>query len=455
MANPILNVIPSYSVDDGVTLAFSANLGTNLVRGSKVEIRDQLGTLIATHFYIPTTYEEAASRHIIPSKQALINESIAPSDWSATTTYTIDSVVKHGGATYLCIKQARGTPPNEDTDSWNRVSSGTTPLSILASNFNSVYVDEAQFQYTLFTFVDVDTSSSQTTPIGLSNSSNIRSAWTLPNPTIQFNNVTSPIATTSYTVNITYDTHQTTSVNKVYNPIESVIWELYKVESGEEILIKSSDIVYNSGIQITPTTYQLNYTFNQLSNGSTYKIKCNATSILGMGANGQTIDILVSATTYQISTFSVEEDSCNGRIKIESKLVDVVGNSNKTPQGGEIDLTGQGDYCTWNQGLGFTNNWTARFWAYDLDVASSIVPEQALMHFESSTTNGIIDGYIIQDPNGYRFDLYVYPSGYGGVASYFQSNVVSSLGTQAHPLCILIGFDYDNSGTYYVKILTT
>lgn len=455
MANPILDVVSSYSVSNGTTLTFNANLGTNLVRGSKVEIRTETGALIATHFYIPTTYDEAASRHVIPSKQALINESVAPSTWSASTTYAIDAVVKHGNETYICIKQAQGTPPNEDAESWHRISNGTTPLSVLASNFDSVYVDEAQFQYTLFTFVDIDTSGSQTTPIGLSNSSNIRSAWTLPNPTIQFNNVTSPIATTSYTVNITYDTHQTTSVNKVYNPIESIVWELYKVNGAMETLVKTSDITYNSGTQITSSTYQLNYTFNQLSNGSTYKIKCNATSILGMSASGQTIDILVDATTYQISTFGVEEDSCNGRIKITSKLVDVTGNSNVTPQGGEINLTNQGDYCTWNQGLGFTNNWTARFWAYDLQVADRIVPEQATLHFESSTTGGIIDGYVIQDPNGYRFDLYVYPSGYDGVASYFQSNVVSSLGTQAHPLCIFIGFDYDNSGTYYVKILTT
>ena len=62
---------------------------------------------------------------------------------------------------------------------------------------------------------------------------------------------------------------------------------------------------------------------------------------------------------------------------------------------------------------------------------------------------------MIEDPNGYRFDLYVYPSGYDGVSSYFQSNVVNGLGTQSNPLCILIGFDYDNSGTYYVHILTS
>lgn len=455
MANPILDIVPSYSVDNGVTLTFNANLGTNLVRGSRVEIRDQRQRLIATHIYIPSTYNEASSQHVIPSKQAIINQSTAPNAWSAGTSYVVDDVVAYRGATYLCVKDIQGDTPIDNTEAWLQISNGTTPLSTIGDDFDTTYVNEEQLQYRVATFVDVDTSGTETVPIGLSNNSNARSTWTLPNPIIQFNNISSPIATTSYTINITYDTQQVSGVGKVYNPIESIVWDLYVVEGTNIRMIRSSEVVYNSGIQITPTTYQLNYTFDQLSNGKTYVIACNATSILGMKVEAYSIPILVNATTYQVSAFSVEGDPCNGRIKIVSDIVDVAGQSSKTPENGEINLTNRNDYCIWNQGLGFTNNWTTRIWAYNLNVAEAITTDQAIIHFASSTSGGIIDGYMVEDSSGYRFDLYVYPNGYGGIVNYFQSNVVDNLGTQGNPLCILIGFDYDNSGTYYVRILTS
>ena len=443
MANPILNIVPSYSVSNGVTLTFSANSGTNLVRGSKVEIRDQQQRLIATHIYIPPTYDEASSQHVLPSKQALINESTPPNAWDISTNYVVDDVVEYRGATYLCKMNVQSDTPIDNERAWLRISDGVTPLSTIANNFNATYVDEEQLQYTIATFVDVNTSGTETIPIGLSNNSNVRSTWTLPNPTIQFNNMSSPISTTSYTITITYDTQQVSGVGEVYNPIESIVWDLYMVDGTNINQVKSSGMVYNSGVQITPTIYHLNYTFNGLSNGKTYVVVCSATSILGMKIEAQSIPI------------NVEGDACNGRIKIVSDIVDVAGQSSKSPEDGKIDLTNRNDYCTWNQGLGFTNNWTTRIWAYDLNVADAITTDQAILHCVSSVTGGIIDGYIVETSGGYRFDLYVYPNGYNGVVNYFQSNVVNSLGTQSNPICILIGFDYDNSGTYYVRILTS
>ena len=70
MATPILNTVNSYSVSDGVTLTFNANYGTNLVRGSIVTIMDMESNVLAYHIYIPSTYAEAATTHILPSKQA-------------------------------------------------------------------------------------------------------------------------------------------------------------------------------------------------------------------------------------------------------------------------------------------------------------------------------------------------------------------------------------------------
>ena len=452
MATPILNIVPSYSVDNGVVLNFDSNYGTNLLRGSSVTIYDQNLNFIATHFYIPSTYNEASSQHVIPSKQALLNESVMPNAYESTINYPIDAIVTYSGATYKCIQPAYNVPPT-DPSYWVRLIDAEAKLSYIAIDFEDKYVDETQLQFVVNVFVnyEVDSYTGDITPIGESSPSNTKSAWALPIPTITFDTIPSAIDTTSYTIGFTYYTNQTISSGLVYNPPQNVEFVLYRLINGEWEVV-SDDNIYNSGILIGDNEHYINYPFYSLSNGATYKVEVIIQSLLGMIVTSTTNEFVVDAVTYQISTFSVNNDSCNGKVDITSNITDIKGESNQTPQGGAINLTGVGDYCSWADGLAFTNNWTMRLWGYDFNVADSIDAEQAIVHIASDSTNGIIDGYIIETQGGYRFDLYVYPTGYDGVVSYFQSNVVATLGNENNPLCIVIGFDYDVSGTYYVNI---
>lgn len=454
MATPILNTVPSYDVDNGVTLTFNSNYGTNLVKGSRVIIFDQNQNILAWHIYVPSTYNEASTQHVIPSKQALINESTTPNAYDSSATYQVDAIVTYDGDTYRCIRTVSGVAPTDNTY-WVKAISGEATLSYVANDFNTKYANETQLQFLVTVFVDYEVSNYEVELIGESADSNIRGAWVLPTPTIAFDTIPSLIDTTSYVLGLTYSTQQTTSAGLVYNPPQSMSFTLYEDNDGVWEVISTSGKVYNSGSALSNSEYYANYPFYLLVNGKSYKISVEIESLLGMHVSSMTSSFTVNATTYQISSFDVVNDACNGKVDITSKIVDVVGTSDVEPSGGEINLSGDGDYCTWDRGLAFTNNWTSRWWGYGFHVADTIENSQAIFHLASSTTNGVIDGYIVEDPNGYRCDLYVYPTGYDGVVSYFQSNVVDNLGTQANPLCILVGFDYDNSGTYYVRILTS
>lgn len=452
MATPILDIVPSYSVDNGVTLTFDANYSTNLIRGSKVTIRDQERNILATHIYIPDTYNEASTQHVIPSKQALINESVAPSAYSSGVTYQVDAIVTYNGSTYRCVKLAYNHAPNE-VDYWIKVATGEVILSYVSEDFNTKYVDETQLQFIVTVFVKYTVSDYNITLIGEGENSNVMSAWLLPQPTITFDTIPTTIDTTSYVIGLTYNTNQTQSIGRVYNPPQSMTFSLYRYINDVWEPVAGEDQIYNSGTPISDTSYYANYSFNSLINGVTYKILVSIKSLLGMNVIAETPSFTVDAITYQISSLDVINDSCNGKVDIISKIADVIGESDAEAQDGEIDLTN--NTCTWAQGLGFTNNWTSRFWAYNLHIADAIEQRQAIVHYESSLTGGVIDGYMVEDPNGYRFDLYVYASGYDGVVNYYQSNVVDTVGTQSNPICILIGFDYTNSGTYYVRVLTS
>lgn len=453
MTTPILDIVPSYDVSSGVTLDFNSNYGTNLVRGSQVTIRDQNNNILATHIYIPNTYALASTQHIIPSKQALINESVTPSAYSASTTYNIDAVVSYLNKTYICIQQASGIAPTNDAY-WQLLVNGVAPVAYVSDNFETAYVNEKQLQYYVTIFVGYRVVANQVVLSGESGASNTRGAWTLPTPTVTIDNIgeSGSIATTSYTLGINYNTNQVATISKVYNPPQQILLNLYRRVGSNWELFQTSGEIYNSGSQLSDTSYYMNYSFEGMVNGDTYYIELQLQTLLGMSVTTQSNQFTINATTYQISSFSVENDSCNGRVIITSDIVDIYGESSSEPIDGELDIT-NGGYCTWTEGLSFTNNWTMRFWGYDFTVADTIPSDQRVVHLTSAESNGVIDGYFVEVENGYRFDLYVYPIGYDGVTNYYQSNIVSTLGSQTNPLCVLVGFDYDSSGSYYVQIL--
>ena len=452
MATPILNTVNSYSVSDGVTLTFNANYGTNLVRGSIVTIMDMESNILAYHIYIPSTYADAATTHILPSKQALINESTTPIAYSSATTYNVDAVVSYENATYICIAPTTGNAPTDEAY-WMLLGNAVGTFSYISEDFATDYINEKQYQYYIETFTSYD---SALNLIGRSDNSNKRSAWTLPQPTVTIDNIGTDgiIDTTSYTIGVTYNTNiQTAIINTVYNPPKTVAINLYQNINGDWQLVQESGTMYNGGTMINQNEYYMNYTFTGLGNGLEYKITTTITSLLGMVAIGESNTFTVQAQTYELGAFSVENDGCNGRIVITSDIVSIDGESDVEPSGGEIDLTNS--TAIWRQGFSFTNNWTTRLWGYNFKVAESVPSNDRILHLASSASDGVIDAYILQDVTDdtkIKVGLYVYPRGYNSVVEYFESDSVSIASiTSSTPLYILIGFDYDNTGSYFVK----
>ena len=174
MATPILDIVPSYDVDTGVTLTFNSNYGTNLIRGSQVIIRDENQNVIAKHTYIPNTYNEASTQHIIPSKQALLNESVAPNAWDDTVAYPFDAIVAYDSDTYRCIKATTlGVLPTDERY-WTKVATGEATLAYTSSDFNIKYANETQLQFLITVFVGYTISNHVVYFIGESFNSNIR-----------------------------------------------------------------------------------------------------------------------------------------------------------------------------------------------------------------------------------------------------------------------------------------
>lgn len=454
MATPTLSTINSYSVSNGVTLTFDANSGTNLVRGSILTILDMDSNILATHIYIPNTYEEAAVTHILPSKMALTNESTTPSAYSSSTSYIIDDIVSYNGATYRCIQNSVGNVPT-DNDYWVWLGNAIGAFSYISSDFATDYTNETQYQYYIQTFVSYE---DDLTLSGESENSNKRSAWTLPQPTVTIDTIgeNGEINTTSYTIGVTYDTNIATSIiSNVYNPPNFVRFDLYKLDDGDSILYQSSGDVYNGGTMLTPTDYYMNHNFSGMVNGEQYQVKVTVHSLLGMIAIGISNIFTVNADVYEIGAFTTEGDYCNGRIVVQSDIRIIDGRSDVVPENGEIDLTNS--TAIWDTGFSFTNNWTIRLWGYDFNVAESVPSEDRILHLSSSTTNGVLDAYMLEDASDntkVKIGIYIYPTGYANsVVQYYESNsVAKSSITSSTPLFILIGFDYDNTGAYTVKI---
>ena len=455
MATPTLNTISSYSVDDGVTLTFNANYGTNLVRGSVLTIMDMYDNVLAWHIYIPSTYASASTVHVLPSKQALINESTTPSAYNSSTAYSVDDIVAYQGATYKCVVANTGDLPT--SDSWVLLGNVVGKFSYIDQDFVTDYINEQQYQYNIQTFVSYE---NDLILNGRSGNSNKVSAWALPNPTIIIDTIgtNNIINTTSYTIGATYNTNiQTSIINDVYNPPKTVEFELYELTGGEWELIQTSGVVYNGGTMVNEDSYYMNYTFKGMSNGSTYKVAMRITSLLGMVVKGESNAFSIDAVVYQLGAFSVNNDGCSGRIIIKSDIINISGRSEVEPEDGEIDLSG-GDGCTWSEGLSFTNNWTSRIWLYNPMIAPSISSEYAVAHLGSSSTGGVIDIYVLEDNSDtdyVKVGLYIYPVGYeGSVVTYIESNSVPLASiSQSTPLCIAFGFDYNNTGSYFVKAM--
>ena len=179
MGAPILQGVNSYDVHDGTIIDFYANYGTNLVIGSQLTITDVKNNILATHIYIPKTYDEASIQHYLPSKTALINLTEVPADYDETVTYSKDDVVAYEGATFVCLVSASENPPS-NVNEWKCVAQTTSITTNIFNDFETKYNNETQYKYIINVFIGFSSSGSTIGLIGLSASSNISSTWTLP-----------------------------------------------------------------------------------------------------------------------------------------------------------------------------------------------------------------------------------------------------------------------------------
>lgn len=369
MAIPNLPSINSYDVNLGTTITYQANNGYTPVLSSRIYILDVNENLVGSHLYVAQNSAEGATTHVLPA---------------------IDDI------------------------SW-------------------VWEEDAienNKQYIMYIVAYSDEEG--TSAIGAQ--SNQIGFWTLPQPTLSINLSTiqtTEIDVTSYNVTAIYDTNDAT----INNAPSQYQFSLYNATS--DILISKSKVIYGMGIDNYDGTFQINYTFNGLRDGATYYIIVEVVSLQGMIAqdgldkNKKIKPVLAIAP---INVLTAENNCEEGCVELRSSITQILG---KMTDGSDPDdyITQDGINLTtsslvWSGGLSFSANWNFSFWANDFTYAENISAgnEDVIIHLAntSEANGGIIDVYMLKDENDeyQKAVMVVYPMGYDGIASYFESNEV-------------------------------
>ena len=369
MATPNLPSINAFDVNLGTTITYQANNGYVPVLSSRIYILDVNENLVGSHLYVAQNSAEGATIHILPS--------VDDASWVW-----------------------------EDDEAENNK------------------------QYLMYIVAYSDTSG--LTPIGAR--SNQIGFWTFPQPSLSIDlstSETTEIDVTSYNVTATYDTNDAI----INNAPSQYQFNLYNANS--DILVSKGEIVYGTGIDNYDGTFQINYTFGSLRDGVEYYITAEVVSLQGMvEQDGLSKDkkIKPALAIAPINVLSAENNCDEGCVELRSSITQILGEMSDgsdpddyiTQDG--IDLTEKS--LAWISGLSFSSNWNFSFWANDFTYAENINAsnKDVVIHLAntSETNGGIIDVYMLRDENDeyQKAVMIVYPMGYGGVASYFESNEI-------------------------------
>ena len=197
--------------------------------------------------------------------------------------------------------------------------------------------------------------------------SNYQPFYCYTTPVISLNiNEGQTINTSSYNIILTY--------NQIEN--EKIDYALIEIYNNNNILVSSSDNLYNSNFP--PLT--LNYNILGLDNHSQYYVKATVITIQGTIIQTNNIRFYTNYNTIiDKTTLTATLDSCNGYVNLHSSmLINITGESNPNPLNyinnemacinnavGDINNEEYASWAKWNKNL-FTipKNFLLRLWFY-------------------------------------------------------------------------------------------
>lgn len=272
---------------------------------------------------------------------------------------------------------------------------------------------------------------------GASGYSTAKIFWCLPEPTLTLTQPPSVINTTSYNAVAEFNTNITSDIGTT-NKIQQYKFDLYE----QGVLVQTSGTIIGSGAQQGDTTvYSLNYNFTGLNDGSTYYIVVSVTSTEGMIITTEPSNsflIEVNAPSFVAAT--VSNDACDGYITITSKITNIEGESNTQASSGYIDLTPDGTYVVWDNGVTFPSvngksQWNLSLWGRAFKYAdyvnngTEIINLQNIVNLQNL---GNIKLYLTQNPTSTKIRVEVYVDVYGDkslISTYFSDYIDKPSGT--------------------------
>ena len=285
--------------------------------------------------------------------------------------------------------------------------------------------NETQYYASIETYTNINGTE------GASGYSTAKIFWCLPEPTLTLTQPPSVINTTSYNTVAEFNTNITSDIGTT-NKIQQYKFDLYE----QGVLVQTSGAIIGSGTQQGDTTvYLLNYNFTGLNDGSTYYIVVSVTSTEGMTITTEpSSSFLVEINTPSFNAATVSNDACDGYITITSKITNIEGESNTQASSGYIDLTPDGTYVVWNDGVTFPSvngksQWNLSLWGRAFKYANYINNGAEIINLQNIVNLqnlGNIKLYLTQNPTLSKIRVEVYVEVYGDkslISTYFSDYI--------------------------------
>lgn len=134
--------------------------------------------------------------------------------------------------------------------------------------------------------------------------------WCIVSPTVTFASISNPLLTTNVTPTVTINMHQSSAGNVVEK------YQFIVVNNATQEIYKSTDWLYDSGTSTGSDTYRFTHMFDELENGSVYRIYFIAETSKGTKIQANS-NIFQVSTGYTLAGSVVAENRCDdGKIGV-------------------------------------------------------------------------------------------------------------------------------------------
>lgn len=243
--------------------------------------------------------------------------------------------------------------------------------------------------------------------------------WCYSTPVVTFTNIPTNniITNASFTFEFSYTQAES-------EPINSYVMNLF---NSSQVQISTSGVQY---ADMGTPPYTGSYTFTGFDNSTVYYIQVTATTVEGTIVSTVLQQFTVQYTRPDIFTLMELNNNCDeGYITIGSNIILIEGSSNPDPpiyiNNDEVDLTTNGSWVQWNNGLNITGDFLARAWFRNPNEYTTLV-EFSNTDGQKITMNFML-GYANINSTALQAYIEIYVESFTNKPYYIYSNYVTPI----------------------------